>query len=75
MRNGVWLVVVGIVLGIAGAFAATRFITSFLYGISATDLNIFVIASLLLTVVTLLASYVPSRRAMKVDPIIAIKNE
>jgi predicted lysophospholipase L1 biosynthesis ABC-type transport system permease subunit len=70
MRNGIWLVVVGIVLGIAGAFATTRFITSFLYGISATDPNIFVIASLLLTMVTLLASYVPLRRGMKVDPII-----
>jgi putative ABC transport system permease protein len=73
--QGLLLAVVGVVLGAAGALAVTRLITGLLYGVSPTDGPTFVIVSLLVTVVALLACYLPARRATRVDPLIALRYE
>jgi predicted permease len=73
--QGARLAILGIVLGLAASLAVTRLINSFLYGVPATDPLTFVVVVLLLTLVVLLACYVPARRAMKVDPMIALRYE
>ena len=75
MRNGFKLALVGIVVGLLAAFAATRVLSTLLYDVSATDSSIFVIDALLLAVAALLACYIPARRATKVDPIVALRYE
>ena len=65
----------GIVLGAATAFAATRVMRELLFGVSATDPLTFGMVSLLLAGVTLFASYIPALRATKVDPIVALRCE
>ncbi|PYT03208.1 MAG: hypothetical protein DMF60_19095 [Acidobacteria bacterium] len=73
--RGIALVVVGVMIGLAGALALTRVMTSLLYGVSATDPMTFLIVSMLLFSVALLASYVPARRASKVDPMVSLRRE
>ncbi|MEP7337962.1 MAG: ABC transporter permease [Acidobacteriota bacterium] len=75
VRQALLLVSVGIAVGLAGSLALTRVMASLLYGISATDRLTFVITPLLLAGVALLASYLPARRAAKVDPMIALRYE
>lgn len=75
LRHGFKLTMIGAALGLGGAYLATRAITSVLYGVSATDPFTFVFVSSLLIGVALVASYVPSRRATKVDPLIALRSE
>jgi predicted permease len=75
LSHGLKLTLIGAALGLVGAYLATRAITSVLYGVSATDPLTFLFVSSLLVGVALLASYVPSRRATKVDPLIALRNE
>ena len=75
LSHGLKLTIIGAAIGLFGAYLATRAITSVLYGVSATDPFTFVFVSVVLIAVALLASYVPSRRAMKVDPLVALRNE
>jgi putative ABC transport system permease protein len=73
--QGLKLVAIGVAVGLAGALALSRVMTSLLYGISATDPATLVIISLVLAAVALLASYIPARRATQVDPLIALRYE
>jgi len=75
LGQGLKLTIIGAVLGLVGAYLATRAITSVLYGVSASDPWTFGFVSLLLIGVALIASYVPARRATKVEPLIALRNE
>ena len=75
IRQSFALTAFGIVIGLAGAFAVTRVMSSLLYGVSATDARTFLIPPLLLGSIALLASYFPARRAAKVDPMIALRYE
>ena len=75
IRQSLLMVSVGIGIGLTGAFALTRVMASLLFGISATDRWTFIMISLLLGGIALLASYIPARRAAKVDPIVALRYE
>jgi putative ABC transport system permease protein len=74
VRDGMRLLGVGIVLGLAGAAVAARSIESFLYGVPPLDSLTFVGVVLLLSVVAFLACLVPARRAMKVDPTVSLRS-
>jgi predicted permease len=75
LRQGVTLAVIGLVLGLAGALAATRILRSRLYDISPTDPLTFVCVGALLVGVALLACYLPARRAARIDPMVALRYE
>jgi putative ABC transport system permease protein len=75
LGNGMRLTLLGIVLGTAGAIALTRLIKGFLFHVTPTDPATFVEVALFLFLVALLASYIPARRATRVDPVIALRYE
>jgi putative ABC transport system permease protein len=75
LRRGLSLVSLGVGLGVAGAFALTRALEGLLYKVTPTDPLTFIGVSSLLAFVALLACYIPARRAMKVDPMIALRSE
>ena len=75
IKNGMQFIFAGIALGIAGALAATRVIASLLFGVTASDPATFAVIAALLTLVALAACWFPARRAMRVDPLVALRYE
>jgi ABC-type antimicrobial peptide transport system permease subunit len=75
VRHALLLVLIGVILGLGGAFGLTRFLAGELYGVTPTDPTTFIGVSLALVLVAVLASIIPTRRAVKVDPTIALRYE
>jgi putative ABC transport system permease protein len=75
LRQGLRMTAIGLALGLATAYALTRFMQSLLFGVKASDPLTFVVIALLLTCVAILACYIPARRATKIDPMIALRYE
>jgi len=75
LKQGARLAGAGMAIGVAAALAMTRLMTSFLYGVKPVDLLTFAIVPVLLTGVVLLACYLPARRATRVDPMLALREE
>jgi len=73
--QGAWVALAGIGIGFAGALVLTRLLSDLLYGVAPADPVTFAVVSLILGGVVLLASYIPARRATKVDPIMALRYE
>ena len=75
IRQGLSLTAAGVVIGVLGALALTQMIKSLLYEVSATDPVVFTAIPLLLVVVSVIACYTPARRATKVDPLVALRED
>jgi len=75
LKQGLGLTIFGVVLGLAAAFALTRLLSGLLFGVAAVDATAFATISLLLVFVSLLACYLPARRAMRIDPLSALRYE
>src|SRR6476660_4068870 len=72
VRQGMTLTLIGVIVGLGGAFALTRVMTNLLFGVGASDPTTFIVISLLLIAVAFVACYLPARRAAKLDPVIAL---
>jgi putative ABC transport system permease protein len=75
MGYGMKIVLAGMAIGLAGAFAVARVVASLLYGVKPTDVMTFIFTSMLLAFIALVACYIPARRAMRIDPLAAIRYE
>ena len=75
VRRGMVLTTIGLVAGLAGAFAVTRVMTGLLFEVTASDPATFAAIRLLMTGAALVASFIPARKATRVDPVIALSRE
>ncbi|HEY7183547.1 MAG TPA: FtsX-like permease family protein, partial [Blastocatellia bacterium] len=75
LKRGMAPILIGTAIGLAGAVALTRLIKTLLFGVSAADPTTFALMASLLVVIALIASYIPARRATKVDPLAALRHE
>jgi putative ABC transport system permease protein len=75
LRHALLLVALGGVIGLAGAYAASRFLKSLLFEVAPTDFTVFLAVPVVLVLVALVACIVPARRATKVDPLVALRHE
>jgi predicted permease len=75
LKRGVMLTITGLLIGIAGAWVLTRFLSGLLFGVTATDPATFATVSVLLGLVAIVASYLPARYATRVDPMVALRAE
>ncbi len=75
MRQGIGAVVIGVAVGVVAALALTRLMASLLFGVKPTDPLTFLSVAVILTCVALAASYIPARRAMRTDPLVALRHE
>ena len=75
LGQGLVLTLAGLAVGIAASLALTRYLKSVLFGVTASDLLTYVAVALLLCLVSLVACYIPARRAMKIDPMVALRHE
>jgi predicted permease len=75
LGHGLRLTLIGVILGLAASFALTRFLTSLLLGVTSTDALTFSSVAILLCAVALFACFIPARRAMRVDPMVALRYE
>jgi putative ABC transport system permease protein len=75
IRQGLKITLIGLALGLVAAFNLTKLLSSYIFGVSPTDPATFVAVSVVLTLVALLGSYLPARRASKVDPMVALRSE
>jgi putative ABC transport system permease protein len=75
LRQGMLVVGIGLIIGLAAAFALMRLIRSLLFGVGENDPLTFVVITVVLLLVALLACYIPARRAAKLDPLIALRSE
>jgi len=75
LRQGLWKAGVGVALGLIGAAILSRYMTTLLFNVQPTDPGVYAAVSLVLIVVALLASYLPARRAARIDPLIALREE
>jgi putative ABC transport system permease protein len=75
MGHGSRLIAAGVILGAGGALALTRFLKSLLFGVTTKDPATFISVVVVLTLVALAACYIPARRAMRVEPMVALRDE
>ncbi len=75
LRQGLWKSGIGIALGLTGALLLSHYMTSLLFGVQPTDPIVYVVVSAVLVAVALLASYLPARRAARIDPLVALRDE
>jgi putative ABC transport system permease protein len=73
MRQGLTLALIGLALGLAGAVAASRLVAALLFGVSPTDPLVFAGVPMVLLLVAAAASYIPARRAVRIDPLVALR--
>jgi ABC-type antimicrobial peptide transport system permease subunit len=75
MAHGVKLVAIGLAVGVAAALALTRLMSTLLFGVQATDPMTYVVVSLVLGAIALVATYLPARRAARIDPVVALRTD
>jgi ABC-type antimicrobial peptide transport system permease subunit len=75
LSEGMWVILIGLGVGFVGSLVSTRFLSSLLFGVTATDPPTFAGVIVMLTIVALAACYIPARRAVRVNPMVALRHE